>query len=322
MTRALRAFDIDVEALHHEFSEGQHEIDFRYGEALTVADHVVTFKFVIKAIAHMNDLHATFMPNPIPEINGSGLHVHQSLFRDGENVFYSKVGKRYHLSDTASYFIGGQMHHVRALASILCPTVNSYKRLVPGFEAPINVLYSRRNRSALIRIPMYLKGEKYKNRRRIEYRGVDPSTNPYFAFAAILSAGLDGIKKKTDPGDPVDKDVLAKFYKRARPFPKFWKPIVEHIGDPKYAKNSDDFYKNVRCWILGLVLVYSSLFSIGKWIFGETSLAIVLTFLALFCGLMLWWELKGYAKQKDVEDICDDEEITESLDLNLAYDEE
>jgi len=206
MTRALRAFDIDVEALHHEVSEGQHEIDFRYGEALTVADHVVTFKFVIKAIAHQNNLHATFMPKPIPEINGSGMHVHQSLFKEEENIFYSKVGKHYHISDTAQYFIGGQMQHARALAAVLCPTVNSYKRLVPGYEAPIYVTWATVNRSALIRVPRYTPGRESST--RCELRCADPTANPYLAFALMLAAGLDGIKNKTDLPEPLEENIF------------------------------------------------------------------------------------------------------------------
>lgn len=206
MTRALRAFGIDVEALHHEVAEGQHEIDFRYGDALTMADHVVTFKFVVKAIAHQNNLHATFMPKPIPQINGSGMHVHQSLFKGEKNIFYSEVGKHYHLSDAAQYFIGGQMQHARAMAAILCPTVNSYKRLVPGYEAPIYVTWATINRSALIRVPRYTPGRESST--RCEIRCADPSANPYLAFAIMLAAGMDGIKNRAELPEPLEENIF------------------------------------------------------------------------------------------------------------------
>ena len=206
MTKTLRAFDINVEALHHEVAEGQHEIDFRYGDALTVADHVVTLKFVIKAIAHQNDLHATFMPKPIAEANGSGMHVHQSLFQEEKNIFYSEEGKRYHLSDTAQYFIAGQMQHARALAAVLCPTVNSYKRLVPGYEAPIYVTWATINRSALIRVPRYTPGREGST--RCELRCADPTTNPYLAFALMLAAGMDGIKNRTELPEPMEENIF------------------------------------------------------------------------------------------------------------------
>jgi glutamine synthetase len=205
MTTVLQQLNIDVEALHHEVAEGQHEIDFRYSDALTVADNAVTLKYAVKAVAHRHDLHATFMPKPIAGINGSGMHVHQSLFRDGENVFYDAQGK-YHLSDTARYFIGGQLHHARAMAAILSPIVNSYKRLVPGYEAPVYISWATTNRSALIRIPRYTPGRESST--RCELRCADPAANPYLAFAVMLAAGLDGIAKRIEPPEPLEENVF------------------------------------------------------------------------------------------------------------------
>jgi len=186
---------------------GQVEIDFKYGGLIETADRTQIYKLCARNIAKLHGLIATFMPKPLYLDNASGMHVHTSLFKGDQNVFYDPDDDYAELSQDARYFIGGLIEHAKALTAICCPTVNSYKRLVPGFEAPVNIMYSKRNRSALIRIPVYLKGPKYANRRRIEYRGVDPSTNPYFAYSAILAAGLDGIKKKSDPGDPVDVDV-------------------------------------------------------------------------------------------------------------------
>lgn len=205
MTNVLRAFDIDVEALHHEVAPGQHEIDFKYGNALKIADHATTFKYAVKAVAHMNDLHATFMPKPVARINGSGMHVHQSMFKNGENVFFDKESK-YRLSETAMYFIGGQLKHARALAAILNPTVNSYKRLVPGYEAPVYISWANTNRSALMRIPRYTPGREAST--RCELRCPDPSSNPYLVFAVMLAAGLDGIKNKIEPPAPLEENIF------------------------------------------------------------------------------------------------------------------
>jgi glutamine synthetase len=205
---ALTQMGYTIEMHHHEVStKGQCELNYRYGPLTDTADKVQIYKLAARNIAAKYCWIATFMPKPIYLDNASGMHVHNSLFDNGNNVFYDGSDDYAEISQICRYYIGGLLEHATALTAICCPTVNSYKRLVPGFEAPINIMYSRRNRSALIRIPVYLKGEKYAKRRRIEYRGVDPSTNPYFAFATILSAGLDGIKKKIDPGDPVDADV-------------------------------------------------------------------------------------------------------------------
>ena len=204
MTTALQGFGIDVEALHHEVADGQHEIDFRYGDALTVADNVISFKYAVKSIAHSHDLHATFMPKPIAGINGSGMHVHQSFFKAGKNLFYSKDG-RYHLSELARHYIGGQLKHARAITAVLNPIVNSYKRLVPGYEAPVYVSWANTNRSALIRIPRYTPGRE--NSTRCELRSGDPTSNPYLSFAVMLAAGLDGIENKIEPPPPMEENI-------------------------------------------------------------------------------------------------------------------
>jgi len=206
MHHALTAFGIDVEALHHEVAEGQHEIDFKYGPALKTADNSVTLRFVLKAIAQRHGLHATFMPKPIAGINGSGMHVHQSLFykETGKNAFFDEKAE-YMLSDVAKSYIAGILAHIKGICAITSPTVNSYKRLVPGYEAPVYLSWARVNRSALIRIPRYSKGKSQAT--RCEVRCPDPTSNPYLAFAAMLKAGLDGIKKNMTPPKPVEEDL-------------------------------------------------------------------------------------------------------------------
>lgn len=205
MTTTLEKFGIDVEASHHEVALGQHEIDFRYGDALKTADNAITLRFVLKAIAQKHDLHVTFMPKPIGGINGSGMHVHQSLFNKmGENIFYDKNDK-YKLSKIAYNFIAGQLNHVKGMSAILSPTVNSYKRLVPGYEAPVYISWARTNRSSLIRIPRYFEGKSQAT--RIELRCPDPSCNIYLTFAVMLRTGLDGIKRNLMPPKPVEEDV-------------------------------------------------------------------------------------------------------------------
>jgi glutamine synthetase len=198
---ALIEMGFTIEASHHEVARGQHEIDFAYDEALKTADNVVTFKYVTKTIAMKNGLCATFMPKPVFGEAGSGMHINISLFRDGENAFYDPSDPL-NISELAKHFIGGILEHAQALTAVTCPLVNSYKRLVSGFEAPVYVSWSGPNRSSLIRVPK-CKGLST----RIEFRSPDPSCNPYLAFAAILAAGLDGIKKRIDPGDPVDLNV-------------------------------------------------------------------------------------------------------------------
>lgn len=200
---ALDQMGFEVETSHHEVAPGQHEIDFKYADVLRTADNIATFKFVTKSIAQKMGLYATFMPKPIYGINGSGMHVHLSLFSNGNNIFYDAT-KRLNLSDTAYYFIGGLMGHAKAITAITNPTINSYKRLVPGHEAPVYICWSAKNRSALIRIPA-AHGEKT----RVELRNPDPSANPYLALAVMLSAGLHGIKEKIDPGYPSSDNIYA-----------------------------------------------------------------------------------------------------------------
>ena len=202
---ALEAVGIKVERAHHEVASGQHEINFRYADALTSADNCMTFKYVVKAIAQEHGLHATFMPKPILGLNGSGMHTHQSFFdSEGQNAFFDP-DDRYRLSPLAYQFMAGQMKHASALTAIVAPTVNSYKRLVPGYEAPVYVCWGQINRSALIRIPRYSDGREEKT--RLELRCPDPSCNPYLAYAAMLAAGMEGIKHKLNPPPPVEENV-------------------------------------------------------------------------------------------------------------------
>lgn len=206
MTFALQELGIDVEALHHEVAIGQHEIDFRYMDALSGADAATTMKFALKAISEQHGLHASFMPKPIAGINGSGMHVHQSLFtEEGENRMFDENGT-FHLSDFAKQFIAGQLHHIKALNAVINPTVNSYKRLVVGYEAPVNVAWGQRNRSVLIRVPRYTPGREKAV--RVEIRCPDPAANPYLTFAVLLAAGLDGIEKKMVAPEPIEDDIF------------------------------------------------------------------------------------------------------------------
>ncbi|NSW89375.1 MAG: type I glutamate--ammonia ligase [Firmicutes bacterium] len=199
---ALEEMGFEIEASHHEVAPGQHEIDFKYQEALTTADNIMTFKMVVKTIAQKNSLHATFMPKPIFGINGSGMHTNISLFKDGKNAFYDETDSL-QLSQEAYWFIGGLIKNIRSITAITNPTVNSYKRLVPGYEAPVYIAWSARNRSPLIRIPA-ARGEAT----RLELRCPDPSCNPYLALAVILIAGLDGIENKIQPPLPIDKNIF------------------------------------------------------------------------------------------------------------------
>ncbi len=194
---------IDVECHHHEVSTaGQCEIDFRFSNLLHTADNVMLFKNVVKNTAVMHGRTATFMPKPLYGDNGSGMHCHQSLWKDGNPLF---AGEEYAgLSEMAKFYIGGLLKHAPALVAFAAPTTNSYKRLVPGFEAPVNLAYSARNRSAAVRIPMFSPSPKAK---RLEFRPPDPSCNPYITFAALLMAGLDGVQNRIDPGAPLDKDI-------------------------------------------------------------------------------------------------------------------
>jgi len=197
----LQQMGFEIEASHHEGADGQHEIDFKYTDILTAADNVATFKVVVKALAAKHNLHATFMPKPIYGMNGSGMHCNISLFKDGVNAFYDEKAE-YQLSKTAMYSIGGILKNIKEITAILNPTVNSYKRLVPGYEAPVYLAWSLSNRSALLRVPA-----KRGNATRVELRSPDPSCNPYLAFAVILEACLDGVRHHIDPPNPVEANI-------------------------------------------------------------------------------------------------------------------
>ena len=235
MAVVLRKFGIDVERLSHEVSAGQHEINFCYGSALQTADNATTLRCVLKAVAERHGLHATFMPKPIAGINGSAMHVHQSLFKNGENVFFD-ASDSHCLSPIAKNFIAGQLKHIQGMCAITSPTVNSYKRLAPGYEAPVYVSWAKTNRSALIRVPAFKK-EKPKAA-RIELRCPDPTCNIYLAFAVMLKAGLDGIKNNLQPPESIEDDLygfdeskLSKFNVTQLPYSLF--------DAVKYMKKSD-----------------------------------------------------------------------------------
>jgi len=204
MMLTLESVGVPTEVHHHEVATaGQCEIDMRFDTLTRMADKVLWYKYCVKNTARKYGKTATFMPKPIFQDNGSGMHVHQSLWRGGKNMFW-ELGGYGDLSASARYYIGGLLKHAPALCAFIAPTTNSYRRLVPGYEAPINLVYSQRNRSAAARIPLYSKSEKAK---RIEFRTPDPSCNPYLAFSAMLMAGIDGIQNKIDPGQPIDKDL-------------------------------------------------------------------------------------------------------------------
>ncbi len=204
MVLKLMEVGIPIEVHHHEVATaGQCEIDMRFGPLTKLADNLIWYKYIIKNVARQHGKTVTFMPKPLYGDNGSGMHCHQSLWKDGKPLFYSETGYA-GLSDMARYYIGGLLKHAPAILALTNPTTNSYRRLVPGYEAPVNLVYSQRNRSAAVRIPVYSKSPKAK---RVEFRCPDPSCNPYLAFAAMLMAGLDGIQNKIDPGEGVDKDL-------------------------------------------------------------------------------------------------------------------
>ena len=204
MVATLMSVGIDVEVHHHEVgAAGQAEIDMRFSSMLKMADNLQVYKYIIKNVARQHGYTVTFMPKPLFKDNGSGMHCHQSLWKHGANLFFDKDGYAL-LSKTALHYIGGILKHARSLMAFCAPSTNSYRRLVPGYEAPVNLVYSARNRSAAIRIPMYSSSPKAK---RIEFRAPDPTANPYLAFAAMLMAGLDGIENEIDPGKPADYDL-------------------------------------------------------------------------------------------------------------------
>jgi glutamine synthetase len=204
MMLALESVGIEVEIQHHEVgTAGQAEIDVRFDTLKSMSDKLMTFKYVIKSVAWQHGKSVTFMPKPIFQDNGSGMHTHQSLWKGGDPLFYDETGYA-GLSDLARWYIGGLLKHAPAILAFSNPTTNSYKRLVPGYEAPVNLVYSQRNRSAAVRIPLYSQSPKAK---RLEFRCPDPSCNPYLAFSAMLMAGLDGIQNRIEPPAPLDKDL-------------------------------------------------------------------------------------------------------------------
>jgi glutamine synthetase len=200
----------EIEAAHHEVAHGQHEIDFRYADALTTADNLATFRWVVKHVARQFGLVASFMPKPIFGQNGSGMHTHQSLFRGRENAFYDPKAE-WQLSRTALHYIGGLLRHGRGLCAVTNPLVNSYKRLVPGYEAPVNVAWSMRNRSPMIRVP-----DRRGAGTRVELRTPDPAANPYLALAVMLAAGLDGVETEAEWREPVNQNIWEMSYRERR----------------------------------------------------------------------------------------------------------
>jgi glutamine synthetase len=200
----LEAFGIETEYSHHEVGPSQHEIDMRYADAMQMADHCMTYRITVKEYAMKYGLHATFMPKPLFGENGSGMHTHQSLFKDGRNAFYDE-NDPFFLSEVGKAFIAGQLRHAREISSVFAQWVNSYKRLVPGYEAPVYVAWSRRNRSALVRVPMYHPGKEQTT--RMELRCPDPACNPYLTFAVLLQAGLEGIEHGYELPDPMEKNL-------------------------------------------------------------------------------------------------------------------
>jgi glutamine synthetase len=206
----LEQMGFEIEAAHHEVAHGQHEIDFRYADALTTADNLATFRFVVRHVAKQFGLHASFMPKPIFGQNGSGMHTHQSLFASGKNAFFDAKGQ-FEMSEIAHQYIGGLLTHARAMSAITNPLVNSYKRLVPGYEAPVNVAWSMHNRSPLIRVPA-----RRGTGTRVELRSPDPSANPYLALAVMLAAGLDGIETKASSREPVNENIWEMSFREKR----------------------------------------------------------------------------------------------------------
>ncbi len=250
MMLTMQAMGIPVEAHHHEVATGgQSEIDMRFGKLVWMADNLLKYKYIIKNTAKKHGKTVTFMPKPIWNDNGSGMHIHMSFWKDNKNLFY---GDNYAgLSQTALYAIGGLLKHAPAVLAFTNPTTNSYKRLVPGFEAPVNLAYSQRNRSAAIRIPMYSASEKAK---RFEFRCPDPSCNPYLAFSAMVMAAVDGIQNKIDPGEPLDKDIYDLPPQEAAKVPKTpgsLRAALEALeADHEFLLRGDVFTEDVvETWI-------------------------------------------------------------------------
>ena len=232
----LEKLDFNVEVSHHEVAAGQHEVDFKYADALKTADAVITFKEAVKAVVNNLGYKATFMPKPFMGINGSGMHCNQSLFKDGKNIFYDPDTET-QISQEALYFIGGLLEHAPALSCVLSPTVNSYKRLVPGYEAPCYVAYGFKNRSTLLRIPA-----SRGLGTRIECRSADPSCNPYLGFAVLLEAGLDGMNRKLDPGEPTEENLFA--YSEDEIIAKGIKTLPTSLWEAYHSLEVDDVVKN------------------------------------------------------------------------------
>jgi glutamine synthetase len=248
---ALMEAGIQVEVHHHEVATaGQNEIDMRFAPLLRMADNVMMYKYICKNVARRHGKVATFMPKPIFADNASGMHCHQSLWRGGENLFYGRAG--YALtSETCRWYIGGLLKHAPALMAMCAPTTNSYKRLVPGYEAPVNLAMSQRNRSAAARIPMYSDSPSSK---RVEFRCPDPSANPYLAFAAMLMAGIDGVQNHIDPGDPLDKNIYDLSPEEARKVPQVPGSLEESLRaleeDQGFLRKGDVFTSDViDTWI-------------------------------------------------------------------------
>ncbi len=246
MMLALIKAGIPIEVHHHEVATGgQAEIDMKFDTLTLIGDRMLLYKYIIKNIARKHNKVVTFMPKPIFQDNGSGMHTHQSLWKDGKNIFYDPAGYAL-ISQTAKYYIGGLLKHANSLMAFCAPTTNSYKRLVPGYEAPVNLAYSQRNRSAAIRIPVYTDSPKSK---RVEFRPPDASANGYLAFAAMLMAGLDGIQNKIDPGEPMDKDIYELSAKEGRHIPTIPGSLEEALNaleaDHDYLLKGDVFTPDV-----------------------------------------------------------------------------
>ena len=237
MVLTLEDMGFEIEASHHEAAPAQHEIDFKYDEALATADNIMTFKLAVKTISKRHGLHATFMPKPKSGVNGSGMHVNMSLFKDGKNVFCDE-GDKNGLSKEAYYFIGGLMKHIKAITAIANPIVNSYKRLIPGYEAPVHIAWSAQNRSPLIRIPA-VKGENT----RIELRSPDPSCNPYLTLAVCLAAGLEGMEKQIEPPASVDRNIFDMTEREMEA--EGIKTLPSTLAEAVTALQEDEFIKEV-----------------------------------------------------------------------------
>ncbi|MFQ3675206.1 MAG: type I glutamate--ammonia ligase [Endomicrobiia bacterium] len=246
MILKMKEAGLNIEVHHHEVATaGQCEIDIKFDKLTKMADNLLMYKYIIKNMARKNGLVATFMPKPLFADNGSGMHCHQSLWKDSKNLFFDKNGYAM-LSQTALYYIGGLLKHAKSLMAFCAPTTNSYKRLVPGYEAPVNLVYSARNRSAAVRIPMYTENPKSK---RIEFRPPDPSCNPYLAFSAMLMAGIDGIKNKIDPGKPMDTDLFELSEEELKNIPTVPGSLHSALNaleeDNEYLLEGDVFTKDV-----------------------------------------------------------------------------